>query len=257
MVLVGFGFRSNIGRFALLNKRSISSQNNFKINFMKTVVAILFFLGGISIALPAQKLKTIKQKTTDIIPTTIEYQVLKEDQSVWHGTYMETRGKGKLVEGQYVQNERSGVWTYYQYDNSVYYKYDYEQEKVVEVNPSLMDKPHVLVVDGEETEVDEVDHPVLVIGGTSQQLMKIYKGIRYPADARERGIQGTVVIEGTIEPDGRCHSIAIRKSLYPSMDQEALRMAKEALTATQYIPATKDGKAVAAKYFMPVKFKLH
>jgi TonB family protein len=223
---------------------------------MKTILTLFFFLVSFSIALPAQKLKTIKQQTTDPIPTTIRYQVLKEDPSVWHGTYEETKWKDKLVEGQYTQNQRSGVWTYYQYGNRMYYKYDYDQEKVVEVAPSLMDKTHVLVIDGEEVETDEVDNPVLVIGGSDQQLGQIYKGVRYPADARERNIQGIVVIECTIEPDGSCHNIGIRKSLYPSIDQESLRMAQQVLTATQYIPASKDGKPVAAKYFLPVRFKL-
>ena len=87
-----------------------------------------------------------------------------------------------------------------------------------------------------------------------EMLNIIYRKLRYPADARERGIGGMVVISFLISPEGIACCFKIEKSDYPSLGAEAFRIVK---TLKNWTPAENEGQKVWMKYIMPVKFRLH
>jgi TonB family protein len=63
----------------------------------------------------------------------------------------------------------------------------------------------------------------------------------YPADAREKKIEGKVLLGFTVDHDGLPQSIRVIRSLYPSLDQAAI----EAVRQWRFEPAMKNGEPVS------------
>ena len=70
----------------------------------------------------------------------------------------------------------------------------------------------------------------------------------YTADAREKKIEGTVVLTLTIDHEGLPQNIHVKRSLYPSLDQSAIEAARK----MRFEPAMKDGQPVSM--FISVDF---
>ncbi len=84
-------------------------------------------------------------------------------------------------------------------------------------------------------------------------LMFVYKNIKYPAEARKNGIEGTIVTSFIIEKNGEITEPKILRSIGGGCDEEVLRIV-ESMPA--FIPGKQRGKNVRVKYMLPVKFKL-
>ena len=70
----------------------------------------------------------------------------------------------------------------------------------------------------------------------------------YSLDAREKKIEGTVVLTLTIDHEGLPQNIQVKKSLYPSLDQSAIEAARK----MRFEPAIKNGQPVSM--FISVEF---
>jgi TonB family protein len=70
----------------------------------------------------------------------------------------------------------------------------------------------------------------------------------YTMDAREKKIEGTVVLTLTIDHEGLPQNIQVKKSLYPSLDQSAIEAARK----MRFEPAIKNGQPVSM--FISVEF---
>jgi|GEM_PF-1412017 len=93
---------------------------------------------------------------------------------------------------------------------------------------------------------------------TEQMLMNLYKTLRYPADAREKGIEGMVVVQFVIEKTGYISNPTIKKSVGAGCDEEALRIIQEFnnLPHPPFIPGMTDDKPVRVKFSLPIRYKL-
>lgn len=83
-------------------------------------------------------------------------------------------------------------------------------------------------------------------------LGRFYMTIDYPTEARLAGIQGELVLDFVVEPDGSVSGITLQKSLHPLCDSSAI----SSLQATRFIPARQNGKPVRTRARLPVRFKL-
>jgi len=63
----------------------------------------------------------------------------------------------------------------------------------------------------------------------------------YPPDAREKKIEGSVLLGFTVNHDGNTESIQVKRSVYPSIDQAAV----EAVSKWRFEPAMKNGEPVS------------
>lgn len=97
-----------------------------------------------------------------------------------------------------------------------------------------------------------VEHQPQYHGGIDAELAFIAKNIRYSKDARNKGKKGHVIIQYVVEKDGSITNIHIVKSLYPSLDAEAIRIIA---LMPKWEPGRMHGKAVRCKYTLPVNFK--
>lgn len=92
-------------------------------------------------------------------------------------------------------------------------------------------------------------------GGKMELFSFIGKHIKYPKDALKKGKEGVVVVSFIVERDGtiKSESIKIEQSVYPSLDEEAIRIIK---LMPNWIPANHDDRTVRAKTGIPIQFKL-
>ncbi|MEM9922103.1 MAG: M56 family metallopeptidase, partial [Bacteroidota bacterium] len=90
-----------------------------------------------------------------------------------------------------------------------------------------------------------------------QLLTYIYKNIRYPLEAREKSITGTVVSRFIINAEGRIQNAEILKSIGHGCDKEVLRIVNSMNEmAEPWTAGEKDGAKVPVYFNLPVKFKL-
>lgn len=90
-------------------------------------------------------------------------------------------------------------------------------------------------------------------GGDAGFIHYLSTSVHYPKDARELGIQGTVVIKFNIEKNGRISDASVSKSVAPDIDQEALRVVR---AMPRWKPGTLDDETVIEHYSLPIRFKL-
>ena len=91
-----------------------------------------------------------------------------------------------------------------------------------------------------------------------QKMMEwLYSRIKYPQEAQDKGIQGTVVITFLVDKDGNMLNLEITKKIGGGCEEEALRVLQEmAALPAKWIPGKQAGKAVSVKYTLPIRFKL-
>jgi TonB family protein len=74
----------------------------------------------------------------------------------------------------------------------------------------------------------------------------------YPEDARNRGIEGTVVLVALVNEDGKVEDVALEAGVDPLLDQAAMRAAYQ----TPFFPYKIEGVAQAVFVRMPYHFEL-
>lgn len=88
-------------------------------------------------------------------------------------------------------------------------------------------------------------------------LSYIYGQLKYPAEARKKGIEGMVVIQYTVDKDGTLDDIRIARDLGSGCGEESLRVVRSMNAMPErWVPGMKDGEVVKVLYNMPIKFKL-
>ena len=91
-------------------------------------------------------------------------------------------------------------------------------------------------------------------GGQNALLQFLAKNIKYPTEAQQQGKQGKVVVTFVIEKDGSITNAKVTQALYPSLDEESLRIVK---SMPKWTPGKmKDGKVVRVQYTVPLTYRL-
>ena len=90
-------------------------------------------------------------------------------------------------------------------------------------------------------------------GGDAALKYFITNNLKYPIDAINRKIQGTVVLNFIIEKDGSVRRIIITKAVDPVLDFEAVRIIS---AMPHWQAASMHGKPIAAMIVIPINFSL-
>lgn len=97
------------------------------------------------------------------------------------------------------------------------------------------------------------DVPTQPVGGNDAFFDWIQKNQQYPRLARQRKIQGRVMVEFMVQPDGSLTDARVLKKMGSGLDEEALRLIR---TAPKWQPATFKGRPLKQKMVLPVIFQL-
>jgi TonB family protein len=90
-----------------------------------------------------------------------------------------------------------------------------------------------------------------------KMLEYIYRNIKYPASARDAGVEGMVIIQFTIDKNGLVQNAEIVRDLGEGCGAEALRVVNQMnKVAGAWTPGKQDNKKVDVLWTLPVKYKL-
>jgi TonB family protein len=90
-------------------------------------------------------------------------------------------------------------------------------------------------------------------GGDKGLMEFIYSNVKYPDAAKEKGIQGRVILRFAVMADGNVDKVTVIKGVDPELDKEALRVIK---LLEKWTPAKMGGKPVNVWYSVPITFQL-
>ncbi|HMI67909.1 MAG TPA: M56 family metallopeptidase [Cyclobacteriaceae bacterium] len=99
-----------------------------------------------------------------------------------------------------------------------------------------------------------VDDMPEYVGGIDSLMAFIQKKMKYPGDARKKGIEGRVFVSFVVTKEGDVVDPAIAKGVAAEIDKEALSVVS---SFPKWIPGRQHGEAVDVKFVLPINFKIN
>jgi len=90
-------------------------------------------------------------------------------------------------------------------------------------------------------------------GGMEVWNQYLSSNLKYPAQARQMGIEGTVILVFVVNSDGSVSNVEVLRGIGGGCDEEALRVVQN---SPNWKPAEQKGKIVNSRMRLPIKFKL-
>ncbi|MBO0937343.1 TonB family protein [Fibrella sp. HMF5335] len=149
-----------------------------------------------------------------------------------------------VEEGAYADGLKQGIWKGRYADGSYSYEEQYEKGGC---------KGGKALLNGKTLAYDEAMTMPEFAGGVSGLYAFLGRNIRYPADAQRKNVSGKVFLSFTVCTDGSLCDYEILKGVHPSIDEEALRVAKR---MPNWKPGVQRGEPVRTRYRLPVSFQL-
>ena len=75
--------------------------------------------------------------------------------------------------------------------------------------------------------------------------------VQYPPEARDKNIQGTVIVRFVIDTTGLVTDVSVVTPVHPLLDDEAIRVCK---SMPRWTPGENEGKRVKVYYHIPITF---
>lgn len=97
--------------------------------------------------------------------------------------------------------------------------------------------------------------PMFLNSADPRQFLEkwVYQYLRYPPEAVENGIQGTVQVNFVIDKDGKVRDVKVAKSVDHLLDEEAVRVVS---ASPKWRPGRLRGEKVSTSMTIPVEFRL-
>ena len=116
----------------------------------------------------------------------------------------------------------------------------------------------IVTISSKEDALSDMEEMPEFPGGTEALKEYLDKNMKYPAEAKEKGTQGRVIVQFVVDEKGKVTSPKIARSVDPSLDAEALRLIEN---MPQWTPGKKTdekgkSKAVATQYTLPIAFRM-
>ncbi|MGB0526067.1 MAG: TonB family protein [Flammeovirgaceae bacterium] len=170
-----------------------------------------------------------------------------------NGKIHTTHANGTVAwQGYYRNYDKVGAWTYHLPNGFLRHKEIYDNNKVNGTTYLLENEQamyHAKKINYTQIEVK----PRLA---ESQEALFRYiqKNLRYPTQAKRKGIQGKVIISFFVEKDGSLSNVQVAKRVHELLDAEALRLVKE---SPKWMQGKERGLSIRKKEFFPFNFKLN
>ncbi len=87
-----------------------------------------------------------------------------------------------------------------------------------------------------------------IIGG----IERLYELLEYPELARKASMEGLVVVQFVVEPDGSVSNIQVIRSAGRLLDEAAVKAVKQ----LRFKPGRQRGRPVRVRFSLPIRFKL-
>jgi len=137
-----------------------------------------------------------------------------------------------------------------------------ENEEIIQVPLNQIPPPRPPLIDDSrrtqgnstaDATYDIVEKPPLPVGGVAGWNKYLASNLKYPTAAREKGIEGMVVVAFLVDREGKITTAEILKGVGGGCDEEALRVIN---ASPDWQPGQQGGKDVNVRIRLPIQFKL-
>jgi TonB family protein len=113
-----------------------------------------------------------------------------------------------------------------------------------------------------QTEINDGTHRNYVVtttrnaeypGGNQELYMKMYELTKYPAEAKEKHLEGDVMISFFVEADSSVKEVEILTNPGMGLGEEAVRIIKQ----IKFMPALQNGKPIRQNMMLSVPFRIY
>lgn len=151
------------------------------------------------------------------------------------------------IQGQVVDKYKQGTWTELYQDRSFYREELYSR--------GIFQKGKMVTFGEDTVHYDVLETVPRFSGGMSGLKVFLKENLHYPELARQANVQGMVVVSFVVCQDGTLCDHEVVKSVYPSLDAEAIRVVKQ--MNGLWKPGEQRGEKIRVKYNIPVNFSLY
>ncbi len=184
---------------------------------------------------PPPQQKTVQQQTVRKVVKYVAPKVTKEEIEVVEDDVPTT---------EEVNNNAIGTQNVEGTGDVVYDEPIQVEEPQPEPEPEPEPKPEKVVY---TTVQKKPEYP----GGQAALFQYLRDNIMYPQVSLDNGIQGTVVVQFTVNENGELSDLVVARSLDRSCDEEAIRVIKK---MPKWEAGEQNGKKVCVRYTMPIRF---
>lgn len=100
---------------------------------------------------------------------------------------------------------------------------------------------------------EQVDEPPLPDGGIKGLYEFVATNLKYPTDARKKGIEGKVFVQFVVTNTGDVTDVTVTEGLGHGCDQASIEVIQ---AFKNWTPGVKDGENVSVRLTLPITFKL-
>ncbi|TDQ09404.1 energy transducer TonB [Pedobacter metabolipauper] len=150
-----------------------------------------------------------------------------------------------VEEGDYLNGLKNGQWTMKNATGTYWYTEKFDNGKFISGESFK---------DGQTYSYRTMESFPMFKGGAEAFYKFLGRTIKYPREAEKQRIGGKVVLSFVVEKDGALSDIQILQGVYPSIDEEALRVVR---LSPKWNPGTQHGVPIRVKYNIPITFSLH
>lgn len=90
-------------------------------------------------------------------------------------------------------------------------------------------------------------------GGMPALIEFLQSNMKYPEDAQKQKVEGRVMVMFVVEKDGSITDVKVARNVFPSLDEEAVRVVN---AMPKWTPGKEKGKPVRVQYTLPISFRL-
>lgn len=186
---------------------------------------------------------TLSYYTNDTLTTIARSNNLEK--KIWHGEVKHYRKNGTL------QSIRNYQHAYLEGESIQYFRNGAIAVREIYTKDTLSSE-QFYTPEGWDTNTNLYERKAIP---PSDYRQIVNNNLKYPKEAKQKNIQGRIMVSFTIEKDGTISDVQAQKNeLDPSLGEEAVRVIS-LLPAFQ--PAIRDGVPVKFKFRIPVDFKLN
>jgi TonB family protein len=200
------------------------------------------------------KTSIVEQKVNLESVTPKYYEKVVELNDSLGNHFLDINGSGKfkmladndeIVEGEYTNGLQDKTWKTINLKNKSTYYVDYKngeylQGKTIDSVGNIFTYNKIRSMPG-------------MFSGFEDLKYQFSRSLRYPPEARDRGIEGRVVLSFVVEKDGSLSSLKVHRSIGGGCDEEAIRVLK---LFPRWTPAQERGVAKRMQLLLPVNFGL-
>jgi len=216
--------------------------------YLSILLTLVFFLSTAS-AQTAYR-KKVYHKTTKVL---VEEYDAKDSASAFKVGYYAryNANTGKMTKtGNFKENVRTGVWTFYDDSSKVNFKYNYTTGLILFAKPDTMAKYFLKQAGVDTNFYKDLSVLPVFVGGPLEYNDFIKANLRYPSIAKENNIQGKVVATFEVTGTGFIENPKIVKPIGYGCDEEVLRVIK---LMPRWVPGRKSAE-VRQLYYMTFDF---